>query len=103
MFEAPGARVPLALIASAALACALLFGLVLTLLVRARRRPRVSGLVGSTGQTLRGWTGHLGEVMVQGERWRARAPGPLQSGQPIRVVGRDGLILMVEPAPRETA
>ena len=36
--------------------------------------------------------------MVQGERWRARAASPLHSGQPIRVVGRDGLTLLVEAA-----
>ncbi len=45
-----------------------------------------------------GWAGQQGEVMVQGERWRARAAGPLRSGQVIRVVGRDGLTLLVEPA-----
>ena len=36
--------------------------------------------------------------MVQGERWRARATAVLQSGQVIRVIGRDGLTLLVEPA-----
>jgi membrane-bound serine protease (ClpP class) len=99
MFEAPGVRLPLAVIVGAALASALLLGVVLTLLVRARRRPKVSdtaALVGAPGQTLSGWTGQVGEVMVHGERWRARAAGLLRSGQPIRVVGRDGLILIVE-------
>ena len=38
MFEAPGAQLPLAVIAGAALASAALFGLVLALLARARRR-----------------------------------------------------------------
>jgi len=101
MFEAPGAQLPLAVIAGATLASAALFGLVLVLLVRARRRPVVGGtatLIGSPGRTIIGWTGQHGEVMVQGERWRARAAGPLQSGQVIRVVGRDGLTLLVEPA-----
>jgi membrane-bound serine protease (ClpP class) len=101
MFEAPGAQLPLTVIAGATLASVVLFGLVLALLVRARRRPVVSGteaLVGSPGRTIAGWTGQQGEVMVQGERWRARAAGPLHSGQVIRVVGRDGLTLLVEPA-----
>ena len=101
MFEARGAQLPLAVIAGATLASAALFGLVLALLVRARRRPVASGtaaLVGSPGRTIIGWTGQQGEVMVQGERWRARATGPLQSGQVIRVIGRDGLTLLVEPA-----
>src|SRR5271166_2062263 len=101
MFDAPGAQLPLAVIAGATLASAALFGLVLVLLVRARRRPVLGGtatLIGSPGRTIIGWSGQHGEVMVQGERWRARAAGPLQSGQVIRVVGRDGLTLLVEPA-----
>jgi membrane-bound serine protease (ClpP class) len=100
MFGAPGAQLPLTVIAAATLASAALFGLVLALLVRARRRPAVSGtaaLVGAQGRTIDGWTGRQGEVIVQGERWRARAAGPLQSGQAIRIVGRDGLTLLVEP------
>jgi membrane-bound serine protease (ClpP class) len=101
MFEAPGAQLPLTVIASATLASAALFGLVLTLLVRARRRPVSSGtetLVGASGRTIVGWSGQEGEVIVQGERWRARTALPLQSGQVIRVVGRDGLTLLVEAA-----
>jgi membrane-bound serine protease (ClpP class) len=101
MFEAPGLHLPLAVIAIAALTSAALFGVVLSLLIRARRRPIVSGtasLIGSSGRTIIGWTGEQGEVIVQGELWRARAEGPLQPGQMIRVVGRDGLTLLVTPA-----
>lgn len=101
MFEAPGVQLPLTVIAIATLTSAGLFGLVLTLLVRARRRPAVSGtagLVGSLGRTIIGWTDQQGEVIVQGERWRARAACQLQPGQLIRVVGRDGLTLLVELA-----
>jgi len=100
MFDAPGMRLPIAVIAGAALVSAALFGIVLVLLVRTRRRPVASGtetLVGAPGQTSAGWTGQAGEVIVQGERWRARAAEPLQSGQMIRVTGRDGLTLLVEP------
>ncbi len=101
MFETPGLQLPLAIIAIATLAAAALFGLLLALLVRARRRPMLGGaatLIGSPGRALIGWTGDAGEVVVQGECWRARTTGPLQSGQPVRVVGRDGLLLIVEPA-----
>ena len=101
MFEAPGVRLPLTVILVATLACAALFGLVLALLVRARRRPVVSGaasLIGSPGRIVDGWTGQHGDVLVQGERWHARAVQSLQSGQTIRVIGRDGLTLLVEPA-----
>ncbi len=100
MFETPGLQLPLAVIAVATLLAAALFGLVLALLVRARRRPMMGGtasLIGSAGRALIGWEGEQGEVVVQGERWHARTTAPLQSGQPIRVVGRDGLTLVVEP------
>jgi len=100
MFEAPGLQLPLGLIAGATLVAALLFGLVLALLIRSRRRPLVTGgaaLIGSPGRAIIGWVGTEGEVVVWGERWRARAKAPLSSGQPIRVIGREGLTLLVEP------
>ncbi|MBV8400656.1 MAG: nodulation protein NfeD, partial [Acetobacteraceae bacterium] len=43
MFDTPGVRPPPALIVVATLASATLFGIVLTLLLRARRRPAVTG------------------------------------------------------------
>jgi membrane-bound serine protease (ClpP class) len=101
MFNAPGAHLPLTVIAGATLTSATLLGVVLTLLVRARRRPVSSGaeaLIGALGRTLTGWSDRSGEVIVRGERWRARADEPIQSGQNVRVVARDGLTLLVEPA-----
>lgn len=47
------------------------------------------------------WEGDRGEVHVHGENWQARAAGlsgcALMPGQAVRVTGRDGLILTVEP------
>jgi membrane-bound serine protease (ClpP class) len=100
MFNAPGLRIPPGVIACATLASAAVFGVVLTLLLRARRRPVVTGtaaLIGRPGRII-GWTGMEGEVLVQGERWRARATHPLQPGQAVRVVGRQGLVLILEQA-----
>jgi membrane-bound ClpP family serine protease len=37
-------------------------------------------------------------VRVQGEIWRARAQRPLQTGERIKVVELEGLVLVVEPA-----
>ena len=98
MFDTPGLRLPLGLVVGATLASAALFGVVLTLLLRARRRPAVTGtaaLIGLSGRIIR-WTGLEGEVLVQGERWQARAAHPLQPGQAVRVAGRHGLTLLVE-------
>jgi membrane-bound serine protease (ClpP class) len=98
MLGAPDARPPVALIAGATTVCALLFGVVLNLLLRARRRPVGTGttaLVGLRGRAI-AWAGGEGEVIVQGERWRARAAQPLELGAAVRVVGRSGLTLIVE-------
>jgi membrane protein implicated in regulation of membrane protease activity len=37
-------------------------------------------------------------VRVNGEIWRARAPRPLPAGARIRVIDREGLVLVVEAA-----
>jgi membrane-bound serine protease (ClpP class) len=39
-------------------------------------------------------------VRIDGELWQARAESGLAAGEPVRVVGRDGLVLEVE---RDTA
>ena len=98
MFHMPGAGLPLSVIAGATLASATLFGVVLTLLLRTRRRHVVTGnaaLIGLPGRII-GWTGSEGEVLVQGERWRARAAQSLQPGQSVRIIDRDGLTLLVQ-------
>jgi membrane-bound serine protease (ClpP class) len=100
MFEAPGLRPPLALIAGATIASALVFAVVVGLLMRARRRPTVTGnavLIGARGRATR-WDGGEGEVLVLGERWHARAARPLAPGQAVKVIERQGLTLVVEPA-----
>ena len=44
------------------------------------------------------WNGNEGWVLVEGERWRARADKPLSKGDKIRVVDIDGLVLVVKQA-----
>jgi membrane-bound serine protease (ClpP class) len=39
----------------------------------------------------------VGQVRVQGELWRARSVRGADAGQRVRVSGRDGLTLLVEP------
>jgi membrane-bound serine protease (ClpP class) len=100
MFGTWGARPPLTLIAGGTLMAAALLGVVLRLLIHARRRPiatGTAGLIGLPGSTV-SWTGEEGEVLVQGERWHARSLRPLQPGQAVRVIDRQGLTLLVEEA-----
>jgi membrane-bound serine protease (ClpP class) len=39
----------------------------------------------------------LGQVRVQGELWRAQCDSGAAPGETVRVVGREGLTLLVEP------
>lgn len=44
------------------------------------------------------WDGKEGHVIVEGERWRARADKPLKKGDRIKVLEVDGLVLVVKQA-----
>jgi membrane-bound serine protease (ClpP class) len=97
--DIPGYGIPVALIGGFAVASGGFLLLVMTLLIRARRRPVVSGregLIGSPGEVLiieerETW------ARVQGETWRVRSRVPLENGQRVRVTGMDGLVLEVVP------
>jgi membrane-bound serine protease (ClpP class) len=97
---APGFTLSLSVVAAATIVTAALFLLVLTMLLRSRQHPVVTGkegLLGAEGETV-AWDGDEGRVRVNGEIWRARAPRPLETGDRIRVIDREGLVLVVEPA-----
>jgi membrane-bound serine protease (ClpP class) len=88
-------------VAAAAIVSALFFTLALSLAWRARRRPVVSGrerMIGSAGKVL-SWSDSAGTVGVEGEVWAARATTPLFPNDPVRVVGIEGLTLVVAPGP----
>jgi membrane-bound serine protease (ClpP class) len=54
-------------------------------------------LGGAQGEAV-AWQGTEGRVRVKGEIWRARSIAELAPGIRVRVVGHDGLVLIVEPA-----
>jgi membrane-bound serine protease (ClpP class) len=65
----------------------------------ARKRAPVTGseqLIGTRGEVV-SWSELRGNVRVLGEIWSARADRPLQVNDTVRVVGREGLTLIVEP------
>lgn len=98
--DAPGYAISLPLIAGFAVASAVLLVLVVGLAVRAHRRSVATGaeqLIGALGTAVSGFPG-TGSVHLHGEVWSARSPDPIPSGTPIRVIGRDGLTLWVEPS-----
>lgn len=74
------------------------FAGVLSLAVRARRRPVRAGaeqMIGATGEVVN-WAGNQGRVHVNGEIWEARSSQSLSKGQTVHVVSRTGLTLVVE-------
>lgn len=95
--EIPGFEIARPLIGAFALLSALLFVIVLAMVLRARKRPVVSGaeeLTGAVGEVF----DNNGMVRIHSELWQAISDTPLQRGQKVRVTGRDGLILRVESA-----
>jgi membrane-bound serine protease (ClpP class) len=95
----PGFTLSTAVVIGTALASAALLLLALAALLRARRRPVVTGndaLIGALGEAV-SWQGEAGRVRVQGEIWLARADAPLAAGARVKVLDRDGLTLRVQP------
>jgi membrane-bound serine protease (ClpP class) len=98
--DAPGFGLSLSLVGAATVVSAGFFLLVLSMLLRSRRRPVITGreaLIGAEGEAVV-WAAGEGSVRVKGEIWRARASHPLQPGVRVKVVHRDGLVLTVEPS-----
>ena len=95
---APGFTLSTGLVIGAAIFSAGLILLALGALLRARQKPVVTGgeaLIGAQGETV-DWEGDEGRVRVNGEIWRARATAPLNAGAPVKVLKRDGLVLVVD-------
>jgi membrane-bound serine protease (ClpP class) len=99
--DLPGFEIPYALIGGIAAASAAFLVFVVGMLLRARRRPVVSGreeMIGAAGEALEDFDGE-GWARVHGERWRVRAARPVRRGQRLRVAAIDGLVLTVEMDP----
>ena len=97
--EVPGFGISLPLIVGFALSSALLLFFIIGMALKAHRRPVTSGseeLIGAVGEAVSGFPG-AGSVHLHGEIWSARSDRGIAPGAPIRVIGRDGLTLLVEP------
>jgi membrane-bound serine protease (ClpP class) len=76
---------------------------IITLAVRQRRQPVVSGreeLIGSVGEAMDEFTGS-GRIKIHGESWSARSAERIARGQQVKVTTIDGLTLVVEPLTKE--
>lgn len=99
LIDTPGYGVSWSLIIPVGIACALFIFFVGGMALKSHRRPVVSGpeeMVGSAGIVLESPDGKEGIARVHGETWHIRSRRPLVTGQKIRVIGLDGLILDVE-------
>lgn len=103
LFEGEGWDIDVALsipvIAGTTLASAVLIFGVAGAALKARRRPAAAGseqLIGATAEVV-DWQTDTGRVRVQGEIWAARAATAHKADEHVKVVGRDGLVLIVEP------
>lgn len=113
--EAPGFGIPLPMIAALTAFSVLFVFTVSSVALKARRRPVVTGseaLIGSVGVVLDEGlatkdmdgtgTAPEGWARIHSERWRVRCAEPLAAGSEVRVTGRQGLMLTVEPAREAT-
>ena len=91
------------LIAGVTLFSLAILSVLLTVALRAQRRPTITGLEelkAATAEVI-DWSQGQGQVRVTGEIWMARAAGPeyiINPGDKVRVVDVDGLKLIVTPA-----
>lgn len=94
-----GYGVSLPFISTFAIVNALFFFSILTIVSRARTRPVVSGieeLIGSAGEVIE-TVEDYSRVRVHSENWQAKSQMRIAPGQIIRVIGIEGLTLIVEP------
>jgi membrane-bound serine protease (ClpP class) len=101
--DAPFLQVSLAAIAAVTIVLLGFFLVLVTAVLRSRRRRVVTGregLIGAIGIVRRDIEpGHEGIVLVQGELWQANAPdGRLIAGERVVVQSMDGLMLTVRRA-----
>ena len=102
--DIPGFGVPVSLIATLAVTSLLFLLAIAAAAMKSRRRPVVTGreqMIGSHGVVVDGADGE-GWVRVHSELWRARSAHPLASGETVRVTSKDGLVLTVVPAHKES-
>lgn len=97
----PGYDVPLGLIIGFALASAVVLIGLATLMARQRRQRLIGGAEKLLGTVAAVMPNDADRVWIHGESWRVHADRPLHPGEPVRVVGRDGLTLFVQPLDSE--
>lgn len=97
--ELPGYGINISVVAGVTVSTVTFFLIALTMVLRNRHQPVVSGkeqMLGSVCVALEDFS-NVGRVEVQGERWRARTGRPIHKGDKARVTGMSGLTLKIVP------
>ncbi len=103
--DQPGYGVSLPLVIGIAIVSAFLLVFIVSMALKSRRRPVVSGreeLLGARGYAVEPFSTQ-GSVHVHGEIWLAHSDIPVAKDQPIYVIGREGMVLLVTPKQVEEA
>jgi membrane-bound serine protease (ClpP class) len=96
----PGFGLPLSWIVPATLVTAAFFVFVVGKGIRAQFKPVQAGketMLGRTVNALSRIDSQGGRVFIEGENWNAVSETPVEAGQPVEVIGIEGLTLKVKP------
>ena len=101
LFDTEGSEIQVAIpiIVAVSTVSSIFFLIVLRMVFAAHNKPVVSGvdeMLGSIGQVLEDFE-ESGRIHIHGETWQVQSQSPFRSGDQVRVVAIDGLILSVEP------
>ncbi|TDJ19051.1 MAG: nodulation protein NfeD [Gammaproteobacteria bacterium] len=101
LFDTEGSEIQVAIpiIVAVSTVSSIFFLIVLRMVFAAHNKPVVSGvdeMLGSIGQVLEDFE-KSGRIHIHGETWQVQSQSPFRSGDQVRVVAIDGLILSVEP------
>ena len=101
LFQRPtGVGVGLAVLLPLTILVGLVVGLVGRLTWRTHKAPYRDGSIRGALGVVQSASNHTGQVVVHGTLWQARSmDGPLQVGERVRVVEREGMELIVYPEP----
>lgn len=98
--EVEAYQISLPLIITVTAVTALFVFTLISMAIRQRTRPIVTGreqMLGAAGEATVDFRDGAGTIHIHGEQWSARSDKPVHSGQSVRVRELDGLILVVEP------
>lgn len=93
-------QISMPLIATVTTVTALFVFTLISMALRQRARPVVTGreqMIGGMGEATVEFQDGAGAVHIHGEQWSARSGQPVHRGQQVKVLELDGLTLVVEP------